>query len=142
MINKLSIADLMNGIFIFLFGLQVATQSYLWILPIDTSELFGHSGYILGSLLILKSIFIIKINLYRRNNSHAKIDFGGFFSGLFVLIYGAYVLQDGWLHARGSRFYLELVNERYIASLVLISSGIYMISHSYVLMRKRVHQDN
>ena len=133
--NKLSRIELINGVFLFLFGVQIISQSQFWILPIDTSKLFGHTSYILGSVLIFKSIFIIKVNLYNKKIIKPHIDFSGFIIGLFVLVYGAHVIQSGVLHSRASWFLLS-VEERYFAGLVLIFSGIFMVSRSYVLRKK------
>ena len=134
--NKISPAELINGIFIFLFGVQIISQSIFWILPIDTNKLFGHTSYIVGSALILKSIFIIKINLYNKKITKPSIDFSGFVIGLFVLIYGAHVIQSGTIHNKGPSIFFLTAEEKYIAGLILIFSGVYMLSHSYRLRKK------
>ena len=133
--NKISYTELINGLFIFLFGVQIISLSNFWIIPINTKILFGHASYILGSLLIIQSIFIIKLNIYNKTSRIHAVDYAGFAIGLFVLIDGAYIIQSGWLHSRGAVFYL-VHEEKYFAGAVLLFSGIYMVSRSYVLKRK------
>ena len=133
--NKISPAELINGIFIFLFGTQIISQNTFWILPIDTNALFGHTSYIVGSALILKSIFIIKINLYNKKITKPSIDYSGFITGLFVLIYGAHVIQSGVIHNKGPSIFFLTPEEKYVAGIILIFSGVYMLSHSYRLRK-------
>ena len=141
MINKLSIVELLNAVFIFLFGVQIVSQSTFRILPIDTNALLGNASYIFGAFLIMKSIFVVKLNIYKDRISKHTIDFLGFVIGLFILIYGTHVIQTGEIHNKGpSIFYLSF-QEKYAAGTILIFSGIYMISKSYVLWRRNISKD-